>query len=67
MPAPHMAFSGTDAERALPLQAQERVMAVKYEALKQRKLEELDALLREQADQVRAAAVALFWLSFPCR
>ena len=27
-------------------------MAVRYEALKQRKLEELDALLREQADQV---------------
>ena len=26
-------------------------MAAKYEALKQRKLEELDALLREQADQ----------------
>ena len=34
------------------VQAQERAMAVKYEALKQRKLEELDALLREQADQV---------------
>ncbi len=29
-------------------------MAVRYEALKQRKLEELDALLREQADQVTA-------------
>ncbi len=31
-------------------------MAVRYEALKQRKLEELDALLREQADQVTAAS-----------